>query len=155
MAAILHESRNGVLTIRIKLRLLDETTIQQVYKEITSVVENTEAPNVLIDFGEVDFLSSSALGMLIRIHKKCKESRTSLKLSGISPSVREVFKITGLEKIFQIYPETPAAIQAFGDGPDAAGSLARIEPLGPDPRRPYGGPIDRELRQRGKKELDE
>ncbi len=117
MASIKPESNGDILTIYInELRLLDEMTIQQVYKEIMSVVEKTQEPNVLIHFGRVSFMSSSALGMLIRIHKKCKEFKISLKLSNISPNIREVFKITGLEKIFDICPDASDAQEAFKKG---------------------------------------
>lgn len=117
MASIKPESNGDILTIYInELRLLDELTIQQVYKEIMSVVEKTQEPNVLIHFGRVSFMSSSALGMLIRIHKKCKEFKVSLKLSNISPNIREVFKITGLEKIFDIFSDAADAQEAFKKG---------------------------------------
>lgn len=117
MASIKPESNGDILTIYInELRLLDEMTIQQVYKEIMSVVEKTQEPNVLIHFGRVSFMSSSALGMLIRIHKKCKEFKIALKLSNISPNIREVFKITGLEKIFEICQDAADAEEAFKKG---------------------------------------
>jgi len=114
MASIKPESNGEILTIHIcELRLLDEMTIQQVYKEILSVLEKTQEPNVLLHFGRVSFMSSSALGMLIRLHKKCKEFKVGLKLSNISPNIREVFKITGLEKIFEIYADASEAEEAF------------------------------------------
>lgn len=147
MASIRSESNGDFLTIYInELRLLDEMTIQQVYREIMRVLETTQESRVLIHFGRVEFMSSSALGMLIRVNKKCKEFQIALKLSNISPNIREVFKITGLEKVFSIIEASR------GTPPGTADNMARIEPLGPDPRRPYGGPIDRDLRQRGKKE---
>jgi anti-anti-sigma factor len=117
MASIKPESSGEILTIHIcELRLLDEMTIQQVYKEIMSVLEKTQEANVIIHFGRVNFMSSSALGMLIRINKKCKEFKVGLKLSNISPNIREVFKITGLEKIFQIYADASEAEADFGKG---------------------------------------
>lgn len=117
MASIKPESNGDILTVYInELRLLDEMTIQQVYKEIMSVMEKTQEPNVLIHFGRVSFMSSSALGMLIRINKKCKEFKIALKLSNISPNIREVFKITGLEKVFDIYPDATDAQEAFKKG---------------------------------------
>lgn len=117
MASIKPESNGDILTVYInELRLLDEMTIQQVYKEIMSVMEKTQEPNVLIHFGRVSFMSSSALGMLIRINKKCKEFKIALKLSNISPNIREVFKITGLEKVFDIYTDAADAQEAFKKG---------------------------------------
>jgi anti-sigma B factor antagonist len=117
MAAIKPESNGDILTIHInEPRLLDELTIQELYRDLLSVVEKTQEPKVLLNFAHVNFMSSSALGMLIRINKKCKEYKIALKLSNISPNIREVFKITGLERVFEIYKDAEDAIADFKKG---------------------------------------
>jgi anti-sigma B factor antagonist len=117
MASIKPEVNGDILTIHInELRLLDEMTIQGVYKDVVTVLEKTQEPNVILHFGRVNFMSSSALGMLIRVNKKCKEFKITLKLSNISPTIREVFKITGLEKIFDIHEDAAQAAETFKKG---------------------------------------
>ncbi len=73
----------------------------------------TEEKNVLLHFGRVVFLSSSALGMLIRVNKKCKEFKIALKLCNISPEIFEVFKITSLNKVFDIHADAGDALKSF------------------------------------------
>ena len=58
-------------------------------------------------------MSSAALGMLVRVHKKCKQYGVALRLCNISPAIREVFKITALDKVFGIHPDAADAIEAF------------------------------------------
>jgi anti-sigma B factor antagonist len=117
MAPIKSETNGDILTVFVnELQLMDEMTVQQVYQETMGLMEKTQEPNVLIHFGRVSFMSSSALGMLIRINKKCKEFKIALKLSNISPNIREVFKITGLEKVFDIYTDAADAQEAFKKG---------------------------------------
>jgi anti-anti-sigma factor len=94
-------------------RLVDEATIEQCYREIISLLDKTEEANVLLHFGRVAFMSSAALGMLVRLHKKCKDYDISLKLCNIAPDIREVFKITRLDKVFNIYAEASGAVEAF------------------------------------------
>jgi anti-anti-sigma factor len=94
-------------------RLVDTTAIEQCYREIVAALDTSEESNVLVDFSRVSFMSSMALGMLVRVNKKCKEYKASLKLSGISRDIREVFKITGMDKIFDIQPNAAEAIAAF------------------------------------------
>ena len=156
MASVKSEVKQDVLIISVnELRLLDDMTIRQVYNEAIALIEKRREPKVLVQFDWVDFMSSGALGMLVTLHERCKGLDLRLRLSGISDDIREVFRITGLEKIFDISPDAASAIESFRDDrPGTAGVLAKIEPLGPDPMRPYGGPIDRELRQREKKEPD-
>ena len=56
----------------------------------------------MIDFSNVKFLTSSVLGLLIRISKKVYEAEGKLRLCSIAPKILEVFKITRLDKIFEI-----------------------------------------------------
>jgi len=58
-------------------------------------------------------MSSTALGMLIRVTKKCKQYKIAMKLCEIAPDIRQVFKITGLEKVFDIHEDVAQAIDAF------------------------------------------
>jgi anti-sigma B factor antagonist len=61
----------------------------------------------------VKFLSSSALGMLIRVHKRCKEFKITLKLCNIDKEIEKVFKITGLNKVLDICPDNATAAAGF------------------------------------------
>jgi anti-anti-sigma factor len=94
-------------------RLLDGAAIEQCYRDIIAVLEKTEESNVLLHFGRVAFMSSAALGILVRINKKCKEYQIALKLCGIAPEIGQVFKITGLNKVFDIHADPAQAMEAF------------------------------------------
>ena len=106
MAAVKHEVKGDVRVIAIDaVRLVDEATIDQCKREILELLDKTEESNVLLHFGRVTFMSSAALGMLIRVNKKCKEYNIALKLCDISPDIRQVFKITSMDKIFDIHAD--------------------------------------------------
>ena len=112
--AIRHELMGEVRIIIIdEVRLLDGVVIDQCYRDIIAVLDKTEESNVLLHFGRVTFMSSAALGILVRINKKCKEFQIALKLCSIAPDIGQVFKITGLDKVFEIYPDPTHAMEAF------------------------------------------
>jgi anti-anti-sigma factor len=114
MAIIRNELMGEVRLIIIdEARLLDGATIDQCYRDIIAVLDKTEESNVLLHFGRVNFMSSAALGILVRINKKCKEYEIALKLCNISAEIGQVFKITGLNKVFEIYADPAEAMQAF------------------------------------------
>jgi len=110
-----HSASEGeVLTILLTdPKILDAPTIEQIYRDIVAILERTEQPKVLLDFKPVKFMSSSALGMLIRVNKKCQEFKVNLKLCNIEPDIKQVFKITGLDKLFTIYKTAEEAHAAF------------------------------------------
>ena len=114
MALIKDELMGGVRVILFDTeKLLDAVEIEQCYREIVEVLGKTQEHSVLLHFGRVKFMSSAALGMLIRVLKKCKEYKVLLKLCNISPEEYEVFQITGMNKIFEIHPDAAQAMEAF------------------------------------------
>lgn len=112
--ALSTSTRDGVLFLQVgDPRLLDEARIEQLEKEILQAIEKSTEEKVVIDFAKVEFMSSSMLGKLVRIHKKCKEFKAKLKFCSISKDILEVFKITRLDKLFDIEPDAAAAAKAF------------------------------------------
>jgi anti-anti-sigma factor len=114
VAIIKHMAKGEVRIISIdEVRLVDGAVLDQCGREIFDVLGKTEESCALLHFGRVTFMSSAALGMLIRVNKKCKEYKIALRLCNISPDIRQVFKITGLEKVFDIDPDVAQAMEAF------------------------------------------
>ena len=64
---------------------------------------NKPAINLLLSFSHVKHLSSSALGTLIWLNKRVEEGKGKLKLCGLKKSLYEIFVITKLNKLFEIY----------------------------------------------------
>lgn len=90
-------------------KILEEQDINALQDTIMSVIEQTERINLILDFGNVRFLSSAVLGLLIRISKRIYEQQGRLKLCNIDPKIYEIFKITRLTKTFDIYKDVESA----------------------------------------------
>ena len=93
--------------------ILDEANIQQIGDEISRLVDDHAQPKVLISFQNVDHLSSAALGTLITINNKIRGKDGQLRLADIDPQIYEVFVITKLNKLFQIYDSADQALASF------------------------------------------
>jgi len=93
--------------------ILDEANIQQIGDEITELIDAATSPKLLINFANVDHLSSAALGTLITINNRMKSRKGQLRLANIDPQIYEVFKITKLDKLFSIHQTTEAALASF------------------------------------------
>ena len=94
-------------------KILDEANIKEIGDAILSLVDERETPKLLIDFGNVDHLSSAALGMLININSKVKAKNGYLRLANIRSTIRDVFVITKLDKLFKILPTREDALASF------------------------------------------
>ena len=90
-------------------KILEEKDIVALQGSIMSVIEQVERINLILDFGNVRFLSSAVLGLLIRISKRIYERDGRLRLCNINPKIYEIFKITRLTKTFDIYDDIETA----------------------------------------------
>jgi len=83
-------------------KILDELSISQIGEQINALVAKSAKPKLLLDFAKVEHMSSSALGMLITLHKRIREKQGLLRLCRVQPAIMEVFNITRLSEIFNI-----------------------------------------------------
>jgi anti-sigma B factor antagonist len=94
-------------------KILEELAIQEIGEELHLVVDSEPSIKLLLNFKNVDHLSSAALGMLITLNKKVKEQNGDLKLSDINRQIFEVFKITRLNRVFDIHDTADQALARF------------------------------------------
>lgn len=102
-------AENATIVSFVDEKILEEMDIRALQETIMSVIDQTERINLILDFGNVRFLSSAVLGLLIRISKRVYEQDGQLKLCSINPKIYEVFKITRLTKTFDIYNDLESA----------------------------------------------
>lgn len=107
-------TKDDILTVVFDdARILDETKLEKLGSELLEVLGKTSEGRIILDFRNVKFMSSSMLGKLVQLHKKAVEYKAKLKFCSIDPEIRQVFKITRLDKLFQIEPDEAAARTAF------------------------------------------
>ena len=110
----IREIDNGVTQVEfVDRNILDEANIQMIGEEIAGLIDAAASPRLLISFSNVDHLSSAALGTLITINNKVRSKSGELRLANIDPQIYEVFVITRLNKLFEIYESTEEAVQSF------------------------------------------
>lgn len=63
---------------------------------------NPAVNEIVIDFGRVDYLDSSALGMLLLLREKAEAAGKKVKLTNLSGSVKQVIEIANFGKLFTI-----------------------------------------------------
>jgi anti-sigma B factor antagonist len=106
--------RDGVMVVTLAdQKILDELSISTIGKELNSLVARATSPKLVLNFRNVTNMSSSALGMLITLHKRVREASGQLRLCHIQPNIAEVFQITRLDEIFTICEDEDAAVAAL------------------------------------------
>lgn len=67
------------------------------------------AETLVVDLGEVGFLDSTTLGVLISVHKRLAESGGVVELVIPHARLLRIFQITGLDRVFTIHDSLAGA----------------------------------------------
>ena len=60
-----------------------------------------------LDCTKLQYISSAGLGVLLKTQKRLMASGGKLRLTGLSPHLRDVFQYSGFDRIFEIDPPAP------------------------------------------------
>jgi anti-sigma B factor antagonist len=69
---------------------------------------------VIVDFSGTTFIDSTTLGVLVGGVKRLRTNDGQLSLVCDDRNITKIFEITGLDKVFEIYPTRDEAIAALG-----------------------------------------
>ena len=107
-----HSGDDGVPVIKLEGEV-DVYTAPQLKQQIIAVLE-AGSRQIVVDLSKVDYLDSTALGVMIGGLKRIRENDGDMVLVCPSPRIRRVFEITGLDKIFGIHDTVAQATTAVG-----------------------------------------
>lgn len=96
-------------------KILEEKEVRELEQTLTSLIEQADGIALVLDFSNVRFMSSAVLGLLIKVSKRVYERGGKLALCAIGPRIYEIFKITRLTKIFDIYKDADTAVRRLGE----------------------------------------
>ena len=104
-------TQEAVVVTLMDEKILDAAQISDLEESILPLAGESQGKSLVIDFSNVGFLSSSVLGLLIRLSKRVNETNGQLKLCSLKKQIAEIFRITRLNKIFDIFDDIEAAMK--------------------------------------------
>ncbi|CAA7612249.1 Anti-sigma-factor antagonist [Candidatus Terasakiella magnetica] len=94
------ESRNDGLHVKTSGRMTHAD--HKGFRDILGRINEAGPTRVIFDLGEVEFLDSSALGMLLIVRDASVQSSRTVVLRGATGQVEKLMKIAKLHKYFEI-----------------------------------------------------
>jgi anti-sigma B factor antagonist len=82
--------------------VLDEQSTSLVGEQLLALVGRRRPRRLLVDFGNVEYLGSDALALLLRLRKELHAWGGRLTLCHVKPQLYEVFEVTKLHTLFDI-----------------------------------------------------
>ncbi len=65
------------------------------------LIEDASCKEIILDFNQVEYLDSSALGMMVLLQKRSSTSAKKVKIKGARGATDEILKMANMQKIFE------------------------------------------------------
>jgi len=106
-----HEQAGDVVIVKLAGRL-DSGAAQPAEESFTRVLAGG-TPHLAVDLSDLQYISSAGLRVLLVVAKKVQQAKGKVVLFGLGLNVREVFSISGFDKIFLIQSDSTSAVAAL------------------------------------------
>jgi anti-sigma B factor antagonist len=106
-----HEISDGLLVVRPKSRI-DSSSAASFEEQCAALI--AEGPSrVVVDFAEVNYVSSAGLRAVLIVAKKAKSLGGALTLCGLCGNVKEVMSVSGFDALLGAHAGVAAASAAL------------------------------------------
>ncbi len=106
------EEKKGKITVFSLEGRLDTNTSTDVEKKIFETIALGNK-DLVIDFGKLDYISSSGIRVLIRCHKELEKQNGHLFLANIPKPIENILYITGFLPYFKVFERQAQAVAAL------------------------------------------
>jgi len=97
-----------IVTVGLKGRL-DAATSKSVEDQLLQLIEQGER-RMVMDFGELHYISSVGLRVLILVAKRLKQVNGRIVMCSLSDQIKEVFAIAGFGSLFAVFDTRDQAV---------------------------------------------
>jgi len=107
------EERAGVLLLTVTVPQVDDSNADRLSEDMERAAAAIAEPRVVLNLEQVEYLSSAALGIFIAYRQKLDREGGKLRLCGLQPNISQVFRLTKLNRAFDIQPDLASALEGF------------------------------------------
>ena len=93
---------------------LDPKPVSDLREAYEQHLRDKGRPEVVVDLSGVGFSGSAALGHLVALHRRSRQSGGCLVLCNVDPTVHEVLRASKLSSLFDMASDRAAALAAIG-----------------------------------------
>jgi anti-sigma B factor antagonist len=105
-------SSNGTITIVYISGRFDSYEIPNIQPWFDQQTGGNQ-PRVVVNLAEVDFIDSSALALLVKGMKRCRQQNGDLVICELQQPVKIIFELTRLDRAFYLFETQPQAVRYF------------------------------------------
>ncbi len=107
------ETQAGDVTVLAPGGRIDSVTCKAFEEQVMARI-NGGTTRLLVDFGNLDYISSAGLRVLLMAAKRLKAAKGRFAICAMKDHIREVFEVSGFAGILDIQPDRDTALAAMG-----------------------------------------
>ena len=107
-----HRMENGICVVTVEGNIALDG-VNEVKSYLKPHMDNPDVKGILINFDKVNFIDSSGIGLIVSVFKTMQQKEGRFALSNLSKKNEEIFNITRLNKILDIYPSEEEGLAAL------------------------------------------
>jgi len=105
----------GVTVVNFRARaILDGPAVEAIGKDLLALVEEQAQRKIVLDFAEVRHLTSSMIGVLVKLHQKSAEIKGKVVICALQDRLMEVFRVTKLDSLLLFAKDEAEAFSRLG-----------------------------------------
>jgi anti-sigma B factor antagonist len=105
--------KQDVLIVELSERRATLEISREFKESFLRLIASGKSKKLVLDFSHVDFIDSSFLGAIVSGLKKITALKGDIKIVRLQPSVRAIFELTRLYKVFEIFDDLQDAINSY------------------------------------------
>jgi stage II sporulation protein AA (anti-sigma F factor antagonist) len=98
---ITHNCAGGEMKISLSGEI-DHHNAARIRESVDFLMEERMVDHLVMDFSKVTFMDSSGLALILGRYRKMRETGGSVEIVGVSPIVRRMLTLSGVDKLIEI-----------------------------------------------------
>lgn len=108
-----HATDHNILIITPKGQSLDAKDAPAFKEEVINLITLNDLNRVVFDLQHLDFIDSSGLGSFLSVLRVLHSTGGELKLARMNKTIRTMFELVSMHKVFEIFNSTDEAVRSF------------------------------------------
>ena len=103
--------KDGILVVDCSGRILfgeESSLLRDTVKKVLS-----DYKRIVLNLGEVDYIDSGGLGILVELRTSAQNAGGTIKLTSLTKRVSDLLQITKLLTVFDVYNSEAEAVESF------------------------------------------
>ena len=93
--------------------MYEMTVVNEIGDELQSLITDHGYKKIILDFRNVQYLSSTMLGKLAKLDQEVNQAKGKLKLCGLGPVLKDTFRIGHFDRVLDVYEDVDSALKTM------------------------------------------